>query len=371
MKIICLQENLKNALTAAERIIGKNLTLPILNNILLKASNGKLQVSSTNLEIGINYWIPCKTEKDGEITVLAKTLSSFVANLPNKKVELESKDELLAAHCEGYRAKIKGQSAEDFPIIPKIQAAEEISVDAFSLKEGLAQTAPITSISEVRPEISGVLFDFKKKTLKLVATDSFRLAEKNIFLESGCERKIIVPQKTALEINRILTEKIERADKEEKIKILIGPSQAMFDAGYIQIISRLIDGQYPDYQQIIPKSFRSKVTLARDEAIKAIRIASLFSGKVNDIKMNILPNKKIIEITAQSADIGENKSQIIAEIEGESQEVAYNWRYFLDGLSNAAWKSVFIGANSDQAPTIIKPTGNEDYLYVVMPIKAV
>ncbi len=370
MKIICLQENLKNALNAAERIIGKNLTLPILNNILLKASSGKLQISSTNLEIGINYWIPCKVEKEGEITVLAKTLSSFIANLPNKKVEIESKDELLMVRCEGYNAKIKGQSAEEFPIIPKIQTKDEISVAAVFLKEGLSQTAPMASTSEVRPEISGVLFDFKKKTLKLAATDSFRLAEKNIFLEGGFEGRIIVPQKTALEITRILAEKIEVTDKEEKIKILIGPSQAMFDAGHIQIISRLIDGQYPDYQQIIPKSFSSKVKAPKDEMIKAIRIASLFSGKVNDVKVNILVKKKMVEITAQSADVGENKSQIAAEIEGESQEVAYNWRYLLDGLNNIAGRDVFIGANSDQAPTIIKATGDEDYLYVVMPIKA-
>ena len=371
MKIICLQENLKNALIIAERIIGRNLTLPILNNVLLKAFSGKLQISSTNLEIGVNCWIPCKTEKEGEVTVLAKTLSSFIANLPNKKVEIESKDELVAVRCEGYRAKIKGQSAEEFPIIPKIQAKKEIILESFFLKEGLAQTAPVASISEVRPEISGVLFDFKRKTLKLAATDSFRLAEKNIFTENDFEGKIILPQKAALEIARILTEKSEAAETKEKVKVLIGPNQAMFDAGHIQIISRLIDGQYPDYQQIIPTSFHSKITLAKDEIIKAIRIASLFSGKVNDIKMNILPSKKIIEVTAQSADIGENKSQIAAEIEGGGQEVAYNWRYLLDGLNNIEGKDIFIGANSDQAPTIIKATGSEDYLYVVMPIKAV
>lgn len=370
MKILCLQENLKNALSTAERIIGKNLTLPILNNILLKAEKGRLQISSTNLEIGINYWIQCKIEKEGEITVLAKTLSSFVSNLPNKKIEIEGKDQILSIKCEGYKAKIKSHTADEFPIIPKIQSQKEALVDCFDLKEGLQQVAAMTAVSEARPEISGVLFNFSKKSLKLAATDSFRLAEKNIFIESSFEEKIILPQKTALELTRVLADKESLSKKEEKIKIIIGPGQAMFDAGHIQVVSRLIDGQYPDYQQIIPASFQTKITTSKDELVKAIRIASLFSGKINEAKIVIFPGKNIMEISSQSADIGENKTQINAEAEGKSQEISFNWRYLLDGLNNIGSKNIFLGMNSDAGPTAIKPVGDENYLYVVMPIKS-
>jgi len=369
MKIICLQENLKNALNTTERIIGRNLTLPILNNLLLETDKGRLKISSTNLEIGINYWISGKIEKDGVITVPAKILSNFVNNLPNKKIEFEVKSGVLYLKCENYRAQIKGQDAKDFPIIPKIQPKITNSIDLDVLKIGLSQVVGVATVSESRPEISGILFNFNKNNLKLVATDSFRLSEKTINIENLEEESVIIPQRTIQELIRILIEVSEFKEVNNQVKIVLSNNQVLFDLGDIQLISRLIDGQYPNYQQIIPTSFRTKVILNKEDFIKAIKIASIFSSKINDIKF-IISLKKGFEVFAQNTDIGENKSQINAEIEGDPLEISFNWRYILDGLNNITSQKIFFGLNTGDNPVILKPIGDESYLYVVMPIKA-
>lgn len=372
MKIICLQENLKTNLNITQNIVGKNLTLPILNNLLLETDNGRLKISSTNLEIGINTWTAGKIEKTGSITCPAKILSSFINNLPNKKIELETKDNNLSIKCENYKASIRGLSAEDFPLIPKIK---EKPIFIFKksevLKNNLIQVIGAAAISESRPEFSGVLFKFEKETLKIIATDSFRLAEKTIHQTNSPAQLIslIIPQRTIQELIRILSEK-----QNQEIKLILGDNQILFELDEVQLISRLIDGQYPDYQQIIPKAFETKVVLNKDEFINNIRIASIFSSKINDIKISVRPDK--IEILSQDPDLGENKSQMDARVTGKPMEISFNFRYLIEGLVNISTKQVLLGLNPEQSgsapksnPAVIKPVGEEDYLYIVMPIK--
>lgn len=364
MKIICLQENLKTSLNIAQNIIGRNLTLPILNNLLLTTETGRLKISSTNLEIGINTWTPGKIEKEGSITCPAKILSSFVNNLPNKKIELESKNNILTIKCENYKASLKGLSADDFPIIPKIKDNLLAQIPGEVIKNGLAQVAGSASLLESRPEITGILFDFSKNGLKLVATDSFRLAEKlirDVNKKSENQVSIIIPQRTVLELIRILGE------KKGEIKIYLGSNQILFDINEAQLISRLIDGQYPPYQQIIPDKFSTKVVLNKDEVINTIRIAGLFSSKVNTVNFLLQGNK--FEVASQDSDLGENKSQVAAKIEGKNIEMNFNYRYLLEGLSNISSKEVFFGFNSDSTAGVIKPIGDDSFVYLVMPIK--
>ncbi len=370
MKIFCLQENLKNALTTAERIVGKNLNLPILNNLLLKTDKGRLKISSTNLEIGINYWVSGKIEKEGGITVPARILSSFVTNLPNKKIELTVKEDVLYADCENYKAQIKGQDIKEYPIIPIIESSLNNKLNTDLIKTGLSQVIGAAAISEIRPEISGVLFDFNKNYLKLVGTDSFRLAEKSLFNKNNFQQPIIVPQKTIQEVIKILSEKNGGGEKEQFLELFLAPGQIMFDFGHIQLVSRLIDGQFPDYQQIIPNSFRAKAILNKEEINQIIKVISLFSGKINDIKFIVNSSKNTVNVFAQNREIGENNAQIEGEIEGKDLEVAYNWRYLLDGLNNIPTKKVFWGFNDESLPSVLKPVGDEGYVYVVMPIKA-
>lgn len=365
MKITCLQENLKINLNIAQNIIGRNLTLPILNNLYLETEGNRLKISSTNLEIGINTWTAGKVEKSGSITCPAKILSGFVNNLPNKKIELDAKNNTLTIKCENYKATLKGLPAEDFPIIPKLKESLLLEIKASILKEGLAQVVGAAALSELRPEISGILFKIEKNRLCVVATDSFRLAEKNILeLEkSSAEVKnLIVPQRTAQELIRILGE------KEGLVKIISDGSQILFDLGEAQIVSRLIDGQYPDYQQIIPKEFGTQVVVDREGLLNIVRVAGLFSSKVNDIKFMLQQGK--LEISSQDPDLGENKSLLPAEIKGKNLTMDFNYRYILDALNNMAAKQIFIGLNSESSPAVIKPMDESSYLYVVMPIKA-
>jgi DNA polymerase-3 subunit beta len=372
MKITCLQENLKTNLNITQNIVGKNLTLPILNNVLLEVDGGRLKISSTNLEIGINTWTPGKIEKTGSITCPAKILTSFINNLPNKKIELETKDNTLFVKCDNYKAAIKGLSADDFPLIPKIKERPIfIFKKSEALKNDLNMVVGSAALSESRPEFSGVLFKFSKEAVKFVATDSFRLAEKVIYQANNISQPIslIIPQRTIQELIRILGEKAN-----QEIKFILGDNQILFELDEIQLISRLIDGQYPDYQQIIPKNFETKVTLSKDEFINNIRIASIFSSKINDVKLVIRPEK--IEIFSQDPDLGENKSQMDARVQGKPMEIVFNFRYLMEGLANIGTKQVLLGLNSEadaasqkSNPAVLKPVGEEGYLYVVMPIK--
>ena len=365
MKIICLQENLKNNLNITQNIIGRNLTLPILNNLLLETEKGRLKISSTNLEIGINTWTSCKAEKEGAITCPAKILAGFINGLPNKKVELEVKNNVLIIKCENYKASLRGLPADDFPIIPKIKEPASIEIKNSVFKDGLSQVVGAASLSESRPEIAGILLKPEKNNLKLVATDSFRLAEKIIFdadKKAEFVQPLIIPQRTVQELIRIL------AEKEGDLKICLGSNQVLFDVDETQLISRLIDGQYPDYQQIIPTSFAIQAIVDKEELLNAIRIAGLFSSKINDVKFSLQSGK--LEILSQDRDLGENKTDLPAETKGKNIQVVFNYRYLLEGLGNITTKQVFLGLNSESSPAIIKPVGDDTYLYLIMPIKA-
>ena len=373
MQIICLQEKLKQALNITERIIGRNLTLPILNNLLLSTEDNKLKISSTNLEIGINCWLIGKNQKKGSITVPAKLISDLVNNLPNKKIELKVKNQQLELRCEKFKAVLKGLAAEDFPIIPKIKDKPIIKIKGHILKNSFSQVVEMVSFSESRPEISGVYMNFDKNTIKLAATDSFRLAEKNIEVKNNQQLKgqsIIIPQRTIQELIRILGEKELSTNKQgQEVEVVLSGNQVLFNLEEAQVISRLIEGQYPDYQQIIPDSFQTEVTLSREELINNIKIASLFSGKINNIKLAINSKRSLVEITAKDVDIGENKSQIETKIKGKDIEIIFNYRYLLDGLNNIFSDKIILGLNTNANPIVIRPVGDDSYTYLVMPIK--
>lgn len=375
MKIICLQENLKKALSITEKIIGRNLTLPVLNNILFSIEKNKIKIASTNLEIGINCWINGKIEKEGSITIPAKLFSNLVNNLPNKKIELTVKNNKLTVNADEFSASINTISADEFPIIPKINDTVLCVINGNLLKNSLSQVVEMASLSESRPEISGIFMEFNKNSIKLVATDSFRLAEKNIptnFLPAsrlgGSEndinnKSIIIPQRTVQELIRILGE------IDNEVKVILSGNQILFDLNEVQIISRLIEGQYPDYKQIIPGNFKTQITINKNELIKSIKTASLFSGKINDVKLVINPSKLLLEISAKNTDIGENNSQIISKVEGDPLDISFNYKYLLDGLNNILSDKVIIEFNNSASPAVIKPVGDMSYIYVIMPIK--
>lgn len=377
MKLIILKENLNNGLNIISRVAGKNLTLPILNNILLTTEKSFLNLASTDLELGIKYWSLGKIEKQGSITVPAKILSGFVNLLPNKKLSLEVKNQTLHIDCEQHKTQIKGLDAQDYPIIPSIENQDFIELNTSLFCEGIAQVVDFTAPSQTRPELAGVYLNLQKDRIQLTATDSFRLAEKTLYLKDKInkEHSFILPQKTARELVNILSE------KKEKIKLYLSPNQALFEYPMpetthpqIQIISRLVEGEYPDYQGIIPKKYEAQITLTKNDFLNQVKTASLFSGKSNEIKIKIGPRKQGIEILAQNPELGENRSSLDGKInwgEDKSKEmtVNFNYRFLVDGLLNIKNSKVMFELNGEEGPAVLRPVGDANYLYVVMPIK--
>jgi len=358
-----------------EKIASKSLTLPILNNVLLSTEKNFLNISATDLEIGIRWWGLVKVEKQGKVTIPAHVLSSFTGLLPDKKIGLEGKENVLLVECGDRKTQIKGLPADDFPIIPQIEEGDTVSLSAPIFCESLAQVADVVSYSTSRPEISGVFLNFQKNLLTIAGTDSFRLAEKKISLKKEKdalkkERSLIIPQKTAKEIINIF------GGGDKTIKVHFSPNQIMFEARMeetdhprVQVVSRLVEGEYPSYQEIIPDSYKTQIVLDKAGFLNQIKGASLFSGKTNEINIKTDSKKGKIKVVSQSSEIGEYSSDIKADVKGKAVDVAFNHKFLLDGLANIKSSEIIFELNGESGPGVIKPVGDNTYLYVVMPIK--
>ena len=373
VKVEILKENLKNGLNIVEKIVGKNLSLPILDNVLISTEDGFLSLSSTDLETAVKLWILTKIVKEGKAVVPAKFFSNFVSLLPNDKIILEEKHQGLYIECKSFKNQIQGFNPDEFPLIPEFKNLEYLEVDNKKFCQGLSQIVDIASPSQSRPEISGIYFIFSKNLLKIVATDSFRLAEKNITLDEPVKKDVsfILPQKPARELINILGE------KDGKTKIFFSPNQTMFELPMketphpqVQITSRLIEGEYPNYEEIIPTKFKTHVIIKRDEFLNQVKAASLFSGKINEVKIKINAQNKEVEISAQDPDLGENHSTVSAKIEGDLIEASFNHKFLIDGLLNIKSSEVAFDLSREEGPCVLKPIGDTSYIYVVMPIKS-
>jgi len=373
MNFTILAKELKKGLSFTEKITGKNLTLPILNNLLIEALPNFLKISSTDLEVGIEWWGHCKTEKEGSIAVPAKFISQLVGVLPEEKIDIKTKGNTLLIEGKNIKTQIKGFSSEEFPIIPKFLKDIYIEMDGKKLKDGLISVVDMVSTSQVKPEISGVYFSFNKGSIKLVATDSFRLTEKTIKddFKNLFEKEInfILPQKTTRELINILPE-----EEGEKIRIYFSESQVMFETFLpnsthpeINLVSRQIDGEYPSYEEIIPKTSKTKIILNKDEFVKQIKMAGLFGGKTNEVLIKVGENN--IEIKSQDDEIGESELSMSAITEGDEVKVSFNYRFILDALTNIKSSEISFEMQGNDGPALIKPVGDASYLYVVMPIR--
>lgn len=373
MKFICLQENLNQGLNIARLVITKNTTLPIVNNFLFEVKDGQLIIIATNLEIGIKTIVRGKVEENGIITVPAVILSNFVAGLPNKKIFLETNRNNINIECEKFKSTLNGMGAEDFPLIPKTQQEQSINISADKFKIGLNQVVSAASSSEIRPELSGVFMRVLGKKIVLAATDSFRLAEKVIELDKdyNIEYSAILPSKTVNELIRIIDQESKTSEGEIKVEVFKDQNQILFKIGATELTSRLIEAEFPDYPQIIPKSFVSKIVVNKQELLKNIKVAGIFSNsRVNDVK--ILVNNKTLQVKSNTPEVGENNSEFtIIKSEGEAsqEEIAYNYHYLLDGLSNIYSDELLMELNGSSDPTVLRPTNDPGYLYIMRPLK--
>jgi DNA polymerase-3 subunit beta len=383
MKISCTQENLNQGLFVVSHVAAKNTALPILNNALIQVKENTIKLSATNLEIGITCVIRGKVEKEGDFTVQSRLLADYVGLLPKERVDLsvpkeikEGQDQILSVSCKNHSTKIKGQPATDFPLIPQIGKTNPYILNYHQFRQAIGQVIFAVSISETRPEINGVLFNFADNKLVLAATDSYRLAEKSINLDkksTGGPKQVIVPTRTLQELQRILGSFKDPAaiSDVEDIKIYLAENQILFVLDNIELISRLVEGQYPDYQQIIPQQSNTKIVLNVSEFINATKATSLFARSgIYDVNLEFLPGKKEATVSSANNQLGENVSRLSGEASGDNNSIVVNYRYLLDGLQNIDSDQVEVSIINSSSPAVLKPISKDaDYLYIIMPIK--
>lgn len=365
MKLTCTQENLNKGLNIVSHIANKNNNLPILNNVLLRADKNGLTLTTTDLEIGVKTFIRGKVDEEGEFTVAAKLLNDFVNLLPKENISIELKGGDLIIKSENQKTNIKGLPAEDFPLIPEIDKEGEVEISIKDFKEALNQTIFSASLDSSRVEINSVKFNFNKEELILASTDSYRLAEKKIKITSTQEKELIVPLKVIQELSRILNEQTEKT-----IKIYFNENQIMFLFNGVELTSRVVEGKYPDYQQIIPEKFENIIKTNVSKLVPAIKSAALFCKQgINDVRLNFSSEEKQIIINSASTQVGESMIRVPAEIGKDSLEVVFNYRYLLDGLNNINSDEVLIKINDNNSPGLLQSTKDEKYIYLIMPIR--
>ncbi len=370
MKLILFRDNLKNGLLAAERAVADSSNLPILKNVLLRTVGNKIQLTTTNLELAITKLISGKIIEEGSLSVPFSTFYSIVSNTAHDRINLEKEGSSFIVKTDNYEAKMQGAPAEDFPLIPRMEdMGRYMEIDPVVFQDALQQVISAAHISDIRPEISGVLFDFQMTVLKLVATDSFRLAEKIIdggkfkhTFEAGF--RAIVPLRTAQELLRVIS-------RTAPLLVHCDANQILFRSDDVEIMSRLIDGNYPDYEQIVPKDAETEVAIDRAHLTNAVKLVSNFSGKTNDVRLSADAEGKVVSVHSVNQFLGENKYLVPARVTGAPfADIPFNWRYLLDGLKSVSEESVVLKLNGGNRPALMRPAQDASFLYVVMPIRA-
>lgn len=362
MKVITNQKNLNKALGLAEKIVGKNVSLPILNNILIKTENGRLKISATNLEMGINCYIGAKIEEIGEITVPARIFSDFINSVSDEKVSLISKNNILTVNSEKYKTQIYGLSGEDFPIIPKIKEGILTTIQSGVLKDALESVIDSVAISETRPELSGIYVSANNQGMSFVATDSFRLAEKIISHKNEKNTAFILPRNAATEVIRICSE------FEGSVLIKVNENQISFSTEDFEMVSRLVEGNYPDYKKVIPEKILAKAVAEKEAIERAIRLAGLFSSNMADIK--VIFTEKEAEVLSKNSGKGEIKARVAIALKNSPFDISVNYRYLLDGLKVLKNNKVVIKFTGQGNPVIIQSEKeDEGLLCLVMPLR--
>lgn len=370
MKFISLVDNFRSALGITAHAIGKSFHLPILGHFLIESDKNKIFVSTTNLELAITTTFSAKIESPGKITVPAKTLLEFLSQISDEKLEGESDGKKLRLVTEHYRASFQGFDPDEFPLIPKLSQQEPIRMPTAVLRAALSQVIPAASASEIRPELAGILFSYTPgKRVVLVATDSFRLAEKSIFedtFHANLKEPLacLIPIKTCHEALRISQE------KEGEVEIYVDPNQVEFRWDDTHLVSRLLEGEFPEYSSVIPKEFAAEGVVERRKVIEAIRATAAFSSKLNDVKVTADPGKGKFSFSAAEVSVGENEAIVESELKGKAAEVSFNYRYLVDGFENVPGEKAYLGLGSETSPAIIKGEKDASYFYIVMPIRA-
>lgn len=364
MKIEAIKDKLAEAVTKAEKIAGKNATLPILKGLYLEAKENKLTVKSTNLDMGIAITFPVKMNEGGVAVVPATVLSSFLNSLTkDKNVTLETEGQNLKVTTETVATTIKTFSDEDFPLIPKIENQESFSMPARDLVMGIRSVVYAAAIGSMKPELSSVYIYYEEDKLVFVATDSFRLAEKKIKVKNIPHFKsLLIPEKNALEIARIFD------SLKDDVSISIGENQIAFHGGDTYLVSRIIDGSFLDYRQVIPKETNTSIVVLKQDLSSSLKTALVFADNFNQLLINLDPANKKFELQSKNNDVGESSSFVEAVVEGEKLSTSVNHRYFTDCFQSIPSDSISLRFSGSDRPILVEGVGDKSFIYLVMPM---
>jgi DNA polymerase-3 subunit beta len=370
MKFVCLTSNLKKALSACDKIVSRNLSLPILSNLLIKTSKDKLQIVSTDLEIGLNYYVLGEVKEEGSIVVPSKLFLGVINNLSDEKITLETKGDKLIIQNKEFNLNIQGFDSSEYPIIPSIESEDFIEIDSNELLSSLNQVSKSANAGFNKPELNSVFLNFVNNEFYFVSTDSFRLSERKInnnFFKTNkkTEVKMIIPVKTILEVMLILQ---NFDDVDQKTKIYFSNNQVFFDFGIANLISRLIEGEFPNYKNIIPKTYQTKIQINKNKFKESIRLISNLSSQIKDLNIQVDSKNQEIILKGEDANKGDGLYKIKCMIDGYDSKICFNYSYIIDGLDGVDSEEVFFGINED-SPAIIKATNDDNFIYVLMPIR--
>lgn len=376
MHFACTQENLVQGLNLVGHITGKNVNLPVLGNVLLKTEAGSLRLSTTNLELAVNSTVRGKVEKEGEYSVPAKLFLDYVALLPSGKVELVLTEEGLEVRSDEQETVLKGMPANEFPVLPKLATNQPYEIKADDLKRAIGQVAFSVSTSESRPELMGVACFFGGAAgagnVALAATDSYRLAERLVAVKgNAAEARLIVPARAFVEMSRILGSYKDELSMPETVQLSFTENQMVMSFGNVELVSRLIEGSFPDYKPLIPQNFKTEAVVSRVELQKAVRAASLFSRQgIFDIHLELNPDKGTCTVKSADQGTGKTKTALKAKVTGNENTVMLNYRYLMDGLASMMCEEVRLRQIDSMNPLLLTPEGSEEkYQYIVMPIR--
>lgn len=363
MKLEIIKDAFKDAIQCVERMSGRNLSLTILSGVFLSAKNNILLLRSTNLDIGIEMILPARIESDGEIVVPGNILSALLSGIYDKKVVLEESNGNLMVTSHSVSSIINCLPNEDFPTLPVVNNDNMFEITAEKFIDGIKSVWYSASISDIKPEITSVFIYKKDDDIMFAATDSFRLAEKKIQLNMESDIfHILIPYKNIVEIIRVF-DKVSG-----NISIKFNKNQISFSISNIHVTSRVIDGIFPDYAQIIPKSFVSDVTVLKQDMLNSLKISNIFADKFNRIDITVSPREKILEIISKNQSVGENIFRLDAAIDGEEIRLGFNQKYIMDCLQSIKQESVVLRFAGAGKPLVIQGVGDKSFLYLIMPL---
>lgn len=363
MKLQVTQENLNRALSSVARVANTRGTLPVLANVLIKTSNNRLSLSATNLDIAITHFIGAKVKDEGSITVPARLMQDFVGSLPEGVIELSLEETKLHITTDQYKSMVNGIVADDFPAMPEIKDGNSWSIKSSLFKKALQQVVFAASNDETRPVLTGVLLQTINGKLYMAATDSYRLAEKQLGANKQ-DVNLLVPASAMQDLLRVLS------DEDQDVKVTHNSQQALFKVGDIELVTRLVEGKYPDYRKLIPGTFTTKAVLKRADLVNVTKVSSLFAREsAGSVTIEVDDKAGNLSIRSVASQLGENTATAPAKVTG-SGGITLNSRFLLDGLNALTGDEVSFGFNGKLEPTLLADPANPDYQHIIMPLKS-